>query len=76
MKNCFLNTGDVNIRGRRIKCIRFADDMALLAEDLRMLTNMLMELNVRCEDYRMKIKCKSDEGHGYRMKTKVSRHAN
>ena len=44
------NTGGVNIGGRRIKCIRFADDMALLAEDERMLKNMLMELNERCED--------------------------
>ena len=42
MKNCFLNTGGVNIEGRRIECIRFADDMALLAEDERMLKNMLM----------------------------------
>ena len=41
----FLNAGGVNIAGRRIKCIRFADDMALLAEDERMLKNMLMELN-------------------------------
>ena len=55
MKNCFPNTGAVNIRGRRIKCIRFADDMALLAEDERMLKNMLMERNERCEDYGMKI---------------------
>ena len=51
----FLNTGGVNIEGRRIKCIRFADDMALLAEDERMLENMLMELNDRCEDYGMKV---------------------
>ena len=28
--------------------------MALLAEDERMLKNMLMELNERCEDYGMK----------------------
>ena len=28
--------------------------MALLAEDERMLKNMLMELNDRCEDYGMK----------------------
>ena len=55
MKNCFLNTGGVNIGGRRIKCIRFADDMALIAEDERMLKNMLMELNDRYEDYGMKI---------------------
>ena len=55
MKNCFPNTGGVNIAGRRIKCIRFVDGMALLAEDERMLKNMLMELNERCEDYEMKI---------------------
>ena len=40
--------------GRRITCIRFADYMALLAEDERMLKKMLMELNDRCEDYEMK----------------------
>ena len=50
MKNCFLNTGGVNIGGRRIKCIS-----ALLADDERKLKNMLMELNDRCEDYGMKI---------------------
>ena len=43
MKNCFLITGGcVNIGGKRIKCIRFADDMILLAEDERMLKNILM----------------------------------
>ena len=55
MKNCFPITGVVNIGGRRIKCIRFADNMALLAEDERMLKKMLMEVNERCEDYGMKI---------------------
>ena len=55
MKNCFLNTGGVNIGGRRIKCIRFADDMALLVEDERKLKNILKKLNDRCEDYGMKI---------------------
>ena len=49
MKNSFLNTGGLNIEGR-MKYIRFADDMALLAEYKRMLKNMLMELNDRCED--------------------------
>ena len=43
------------IGGRSIKCIRFADNMALLAEHERMLKNMLMELNQRCENYGMKI---------------------
>ena len=44
MKNCFPNTRGVNIQGRRIKCVKFANDMALLAEDDRMLKNMLMFL--------------------------------
>ena len=35
--------------------MRFADDVALLAEDERMLKDMLMKLNERCENYRMKI---------------------
>ena len=55
MKNCFLKMSGVNIGGSRIKCIRFVDDMASLAEDERMLKNMLMELNGRCEDHGMKI---------------------
>ena len=55
MKNFFLSTGVVNIVGRRIKCIRFTDDMVLLAEDEKMLKNMPMELNDRCEEYGMKI---------------------
>ena len=54
----FPEQGGVNIGGRRIKCIRFADDMALLADDERMLKNMLMELNERCGDYGMKINIK------------------
>ena len=33
----FPEDGGVNIGGRRIKCITFADDMALLAEDEKML---------------------------------------
>ncbi|KAJ4437463.1 hypothetical protein ANN_17607 [Periplaneta americana] len=41
--------------GRRIKCIRFADDMALLAEEEMILRDMLLELNVRCEQYGMQI---------------------
>ena len=69
MKNSFLNMGGVKIGRRRIKCIRFADDMALLAEDERMLKNMLMELNDRCEDY-------EDKGNCYRKKTEEDRHAN
>ena len=52
----FPEHGGVNTGGRRIKCIKFSDDMALLTEDERVVKNMLMELNDRCEDYGMKIK--------------------
>ena len=55
IEELFPEYGGVNIGGRRINCIRFADDMALIAEDERMLKNMLMELNDRYEDYGMKI---------------------
>ena len=51
----FPDNGGCKHRRRRIKFIRFADDMVLLAEDERMLKNMLMELNYRCDDYGMKI---------------------
>ena len=51
----FPGHGGVNIGGKRIKCIRFTDDMALLAEDERMRMNMLMELNERYEDFGKKI---------------------
>ena len=60
----FPDTEEVNIEGRRIKCIRFVDNIALLVEDERMLKNMLMELNDRCEDYGMKINI-NNTGHDY-----------
>ena len=74
MKNCFPNTGGVNIGGRRIKCIRFADDMALPAEDERMLKYMLMELNERCEDYGMKININKTKTTVIGKKIKEDRH--
>ena len=65
IKNCFLNTGGVNIGGRRIKHIKFAYDMALLVDDERMLNYMLMELKHRREDYEMKIHVNKTKGmHG------------
>ncbi|KAJ4431417.1 hypothetical protein ANN_20014 [Periplaneta americana] len=45
----------VIVGGRRIKCIRFADDMALLAKEETILRNMLLELNDSCEQYGMKV---------------------
>ncbi|KAJ4451062.1 hypothetical protein ANN_02499 [Periplaneta americana] len=51
VKNCFQNMGGVKVGGRRIKCIRFADGMMLLAEEEMMLRDMLLELNDSCEQY-------------------------
>ncbi|KAJ4450506.1 hypothetical protein ANN_01933, partial [Periplaneta americana] len=45
VKNCFQNVGDVIVGGRRIKCVRCAVDMALLAEEETVLRDMLLELN-------------------------------
>ncbi|KAJ4445028.1 hypothetical protein ANN_06827 [Periplaneta americana] len=45
VKNSFQNMGGVLVGGVRIKCIRLADDMALLAEEEMTLRNMLLELN-------------------------------
>ncbi|KAJ4442802.1 hypothetical protein ANN_04395 [Periplaneta americana] len=55
VKNCFQNMEGVIVGGRRINCIRFADDMALLAEEDMILRDMLLELNDSCEQYGMKI---------------------
>ncbi|KAJ4442575.1 hypothetical protein ANN_04162 [Periplaneta americana] len=40
--------GRVIIGGRRIKCIRFADDMGLVAEDETILKDMLLQRNDSC----------------------------
>ncbi|KAJ4437754.1 hypothetical protein ANN_13692 [Periplaneta americana] len=55
VKNCFQNMGGVKVGEKRIKCIRFADDMALLAEEETILRDMLLELKDSCEQYGMKI---------------------
>ncbi|KAJ4432801.1 hypothetical protein ANN_21440 [Periplaneta americana] len=54
-KNLKQNLGGVIVGGRKIKCIRFADDVALLAEEEMILSVMLLELNHSCEQYGMKI---------------------
>lgn len=43
------------IGGKRIECIRFADDMVLLAESERTANNMLKDLNEACVEYGMQI---------------------
>ncbi|KAJ4447675.1 hypothetical protein ANN_09682 [Periplaneta americana] len=55
IKNYFQNMRGVIVGERRIKCIRFADDMALLAEEEMVLKDMLLELNDSCVKYGMKI---------------------
>ncbi|KAJ4440120.1 hypothetical protein ANN_08257 [Periplaneta americana] len=52
---CRKKTVRVIVGGRRIKYIRFADDMALLAQEEMILKDMLLELNDSCEQYGMKI---------------------
>ncbi|KAJ4444915.1 hypothetical protein ANN_06714 [Periplaneta americana] len=42
--------GGVIVGGRRIKCIRFADDMTLLVEEETILRDMLLELNDSCPE--------------------------
>ncbi|KAJ4441272.1 hypothetical protein ANN_11126 [Periplaneta americana] len=49
------NMEGVVVGGRRMKCIRFADDTALLAEEKMILRDMLLELNDCCEEYGVKI---------------------
>ena len=63
-------------RRKKNKCVRFADDMALLAEDERMLKNMLMELNERCEDYGMNINIRKTKAMVIGRKTKEDRYTN
>ncbi|KAJ4429720.1 hypothetical protein ANN_21924 [Periplaneta americana] len=55
VNNCFQNMGGVIVRGRRIKCIIFADGMTFLAEEEMIRMVMLLELNNSCEQYGMKI---------------------
>jgi len=55
VRDCFEENGGVKVGGRTIKCIRFADDMALLAENENIMNRMLAELNESCEKYGMKI---------------------
>ncbi|KAJ4429420.1 hypothetical protein ANN_21589 [Periplaneta americana] len=49
------------IVGGRINCIRFADDMTLLAEEETVLRDMLVKLNDSCEQYGMKINANKTE---------------
>ncbi|KAJ4446534.1 hypothetical protein ANN_13230 [Periplaneta americana] len=55
VKKGFQNMGGVKVGGRRIKSIRFADDMVLLTEEEMILNDMRLELNDSCEQYGMKI---------------------
>ena len=41
--------------GRRVECIRFADDMVVMAESAREMKKMVGDLNTKLEEYGMKI---------------------
>lgn len=55
MQKCMKQNRGVRVGGRRIECIRFADDMVLLAENERTMINMLKDLNKTCEEFGMRI---------------------
>ena len=55
MINEHLEGRGVNIGGRSIKCTRFADDMALLAEDEGDLQRIVTNLEEGCIKYGLKI---------------------
>ncbi|KAJ4449094.1 hypothetical protein ANN_00489 [Periplaneta americana] len=60
------NIGGVIVRGRRIKCIGFADYIALLEEEEMILRDILLDLNGSYERYGMKIneECKRANSKG------------
>ena len=55
INECIDGTRGINIGGKRMECIRFADDMVLLAENEDIVNKMLEDLNNKCEEYGMKI---------------------
>ncbi|KAJ4446310.1 hypothetical protein ANN_13005 [Periplaneta americana] len=73
VNNYFQTMGGVIVGERRIKFTRFADDMALLAEEEMILKDMLLELNDSCEQYGMKINTiRRRDGHRKKIqKTKL-----
>ena len=55
---CFNGEKGVNMGGRRVECIRFADDMVVLSESEDELRNMMQGLNETCKKYGMRINIK------------------
>src|SRR6266576_382167 len=55
MINEFLENEGSNIGGRKICCVRFADDMVLIDESKEKMQKMLDRLERKCREYGMKI---------------------
>src|SRR6266576_1795586 len=55
MINEFLENEGSNIGGRKISCVRFADDMVLIDESKEKMQKMLNRLERKCREYGMKI---------------------
>lgn len=55
IEDAFDGTRGVTIGGRKIECIRFADDQVILAESKEEVKEMLSDLNRKCLEYGMKI---------------------
>lgn len=52
----------VKVGGKRVQCIRFTDDKAILVESERMMKEMLGKQNKSCEEYGMKINSNKTKG--------------
>src|SRR6266550_1644237 len=62
MINEFLENEGSNIGGRKICCVRFADDMVLIDESKEKMQKMLDRLERKCREYGMKINVGKTKG--------------
>jgi retron-type reverse transcriptase len=65
-----------NMGGRKISCVRFADDMVIIEENEEKLQEMIARLEEKCEEYGMKVNVKKTKvlriGDKERVKVKAS----
>lgn len=58
LKECIDGVRGIGIGGKRVECLRFADDMAVMAENELELLDMMKDLERACLKYGMKINVK------------------
>jgi exonuclease III len=64
----------VKIGGRKVSCVRFADDMAVLAEDQKGLEISIKMLEEACKAYGMKVNAKKTKVMSVRSEEKIELH--